>query len=186
MTLSVVSPPIEPAVTLDLAKSYLRIGHAGEDALVGDLVAAATARLEAASGLSLVSRTLSRRLRDWPATLAGKGFILRPKPAAQLVRVDLVDAQGAAEDITSRFQLQGGRLVVRPWSVAPAIAPDAYADVVFVTGYGGQSDVPDDLQLAVLRLTALAYREGRTDLSGEMGLPRDVADIVAARREVRV
>ncbi|MEM7766447.1 MAG: hypothetical protein AAF253_03045 [Pseudomonadota bacterium] len=186
MTLTVITPPAEPAVPLADAKTYLRIGHSGEDALVGDLVAAATARLEAASGLSLVSRILSRQLHAWPATLAGKGFILRPKPVSRLIRVDLVDETGAVEDISSRFQIHAGRLVVRPWSVAPAICFGGHANIVFDTGYGTAEQLPDDLQLAVLRLTAEAYRTGRTELAGETGLPTDVAAIVTAHRELRV
>ncbi|MEL6286347.1 MAG: hypothetical protein AAFQ18_09050 [Pseudomonadota bacterium] len=186
MTLTVITPPAEPAVTLGAAKAYLRIGHSGEDDLVADLIAAATARLEAASGLSLVTRTLSRRFCVWPATLVGKGFILRPKPASTLVRVDLADADGAIEDVTSRFQLVGGRLVVRPWCVAPAISVGGSATVVFNTGYGSESQIPEDLQLAVLRLTGEAYRSGRSALDGSAGLPKDVAEAVMAYRELRV
>lgn len=186
MTLTVIAPPAEPAVALDDAKAYLRIGHNGEDALVADLLAAATARMEAASGLSLVTRTLLRRFSHWPATLSGNGFILRPKPVSRLVSVHVHDEHGVAEDMTARFQLFAGRLIVRPWSIAPAICPGGHADVVFESGYGSAADVPGDLQLAVLRLTAEAYRTGRSDLGGDHGLPSDVASILTAYREMRV
>jgi len=186
MTLTVITPPAEPAVSLADAKAYLRIGHAGEDALLAELVAAATTRLEAASGLTLVRRTLSRRLYAWPATLAGNGFILRPRPVTRLVSVTVTDETGASEDITSRFQIFAGRLVVRPWSVAPAICPGGHAEIVFECGHGAAADLPDDLQLAVMRLTAEAYRSGRSDLGGDSGLPADVAAIITAHRELRV
>jgi len=95
MTLTVITPPAEPAVSLADAKAYLRIGHAGEDALLAELVAAATTRLEAASGLTLVRRTLSRRLYAWPATLAGNGFILRPRPVTRFSPAGWSCAPGA-------------------------------------------------------------------------------------------
>ncbi len=186
MTLTVITPPAEPAVSLPDAKAYLRIGHAGEDELVADLVASATARLEAASGLTLVRRTLSRRLQAWPATLAGNGFILRPRPVIGLVSVTLTDESGASEDMSSRFQLFAGRLVVRPWSMAPAIVSGGHADVVFECGFGPAASLPEDLQLAVMRLAAEAYRTGRSELGGERGLPADVSAILMAHREMRV
>ena len=43
MTLTVISPPGEAALSLAQAKAFLLVGHEGEDVLVADLVAAATA-----------------------------------------------------------------------------------------------------------------------------------------------
>ena len=51
--LTVIAPPAETAVPVSKAKAFLRIGHEGEDELVADLIARATARVEQAAGLAL-------------------------------------------------------------------------------------------------------------------------------------
>ncbi|MEM0984642.1 MAG: hypothetical protein AAGJ32_00200 [Pseudomonadota bacterium] len=186
MSLTVITPPAEPVIALEDALDFLRMGHDGEAALVTDLVKAATARLEAASGLSLVTRTLSRKFRQWPATLSGIGFILRPKPVLRLRSVVSVADDGTEEDVTSRFQLHAGRLVVRPWSVAPAISRGGTAVITFDSGFGSAATVPEDLKLAVLQLVAEAYRTGRTELDGDAGFPPNVAGTILAYREFRV
>ena len=73
MTLTVITPPDGEALSLDAAKDYLRIGTDGEDALVTALIAAARARLEAASGLALVTRTLKQGWECWPGDVTRRG-----------------------------------------------------------------------------------------------------------------
>ena len=73
MTLTVMTPPDGEALSLDAAKDYLRIGTGGEDALVTALIASARARLEAASGLVLVTRTLKDVLSVRVAEIGADG-----------------------------------------------------------------------------------------------------------------
>lgn len=186
MTLTVISPPGEPAVPLEEAKDYLRIGHAGEDDLVADLVDAATQRLEAASGLALVTRTLKRCASVWPAGIAGRGYPLRPAPVASLVSVELVTSGGATEDITSRFTLSCGQVGLRPWSILPPVPGGGHVAISFVAGFGAAAELPGDLALAVKMLTADGYGRGRLDTPADGRLPEAVANILAARREVRI
>ena len=103
--LTVISPPDGEALSLDAAKEYLRIGHAGEDGLVAELIAAARARLEAEMGLALVARTVKRRFDRWPSGVTRTGMRLMPGPASALVSVETVDAEGAAQLYTARFAL---------------------------------------------------------------------------------
>ena len=71
MTLTVMTPPDGEVLSLDAAKDYLRIGTGGEDALVTALIA--SARLEAASGLVLVTRTLKDVLSVRVAEIGADG-----------------------------------------------------------------------------------------------------------------
>lgn len=186
MTLTVITSPGDPAVPLVDAKAYLRIGHDGEDALVADLVEAATKRLEEASGLALVSRTAERCVSVWPARLGGRGYLLRPQPVRALVSVELVDSGGTREDISSRFVLSCGRLCLRPWSFLPPIPSGGHVAIRFEAGFGGAADVPGDLELAVKMLVADGYGRGRLDAPSDGRLPDAIANILAARREVRL
>ena len=93
--LTVITPPDGEALSLDTAKAYLRIGHAGEDDLVTGLIASARARLEAETGLALVTRTVTRRFDRWPSGVTRTGMRLVPGPASALVSVETVDAEDA-------------------------------------------------------------------------------------------
>ena len=179
--LTVISPPDGEALSLDTAKAYLRIGHEGEDELVTGLIASARARLEAETGLALVTRTMKRRFDRWPSGVTRTGMRLVPGPASALVSVETLDAEGAAQLYAARFALSGGGVRLKPFVALPSIPPGGYADGTFVTGYGAAADVPEDLVQALKRLVLAAYRRE----TGE-ALPEEVAAILAARRERRL
>lgn len=179
--LTVIAPPAEAALSLAEAKEYLRIGHDGEDGLVSRLISAAQARLEAASGLALVTQTLKRGWACWPRDVTRGGVRLVPGPATALAAVELVDADGNADLVSGRFRTEAGRLSLRPFTVLPAIPIGGRVDVTFVAGYGAAADVSDDLVQALKRLVLVAYQ--RTDGAD---LPEDVAAIVNAHTEARL
>ncbi len=187
MTTTLVTPPGEPPVTRAEAKVYLRIGHDGEDGLVDSLIAGATARVETATGLALVSRMLRRDFTAWPATLSGRGYPLRPRPASALQSVVITDPVAGPSDVTARFRLDGARLVIRPWSFLPPLGPDMGIAVTWQAGFGDAASVPDDLKQAVLMVAADAYARGRVPGSASAeGLPEIVSDTLGKWREVRL
>ncbi|MBD3813631.1 MAG: hypothetical protein IE917_15600 [Betaproteobacteria bacterium] len=179
--LTVITPPAEAALSLAAAKAYLRIGHDGEDGLVAALIPAAEARLETAGGLALVTRTVRRSWDCWPAGMRCGGVRLVPAPASALVAVEIVDAEGGAETVTTRFVLEGGRLKLKPFVPLPGIPLGGRVEVTFVAGYGAAADVPADLVQALKRLVLVAYQRGE-----DASLPEDVAAILNARTEVRL
>lgn len=181
MTLTVLTPPGEAALSLAAAKAFLRIGHDGEDGLIADLIAGARARLEEASGLALVTRALRRTFHAWPRALYRQGIALRPGPVSTLTAVRLVEAEDEASDITARFTLAGSRLCLKPASTAPHIASGARVEVDFAAGFGSASDIPSDLIHALKLILLVAYRR-----NGETGLPEEAEAIIAARREVLI
>lgn len=192
--LTVILPPAELAVPVSKAKAFLRIGHAGEDELVADLIARATARVEQAAGLALVTRVLQAEWSRWPPDLGGRGARLPVGPVRALQAVRLVDedenGERAVSDETARFRLDCGRLALRPWSMVPGVPRGGAIEVEFVAGFGGAGDVPADLVEAVLRTVAAAYgaRSPRSfDFAEDEGdLPPDVMAILDRRRGVRL
>ena len=182
-----VAPPSGEPVTLAAVKAYLRLGHSGEDGLAADLLASARAQIEMEAGLALVTRTLRLTLKDWPATLKGRGVQLRPGPVTALVAVRTVDALGVAADETNRFMLDNGRLCLRAWSFALPVPKDGHIEIDFDTGFGPPSAVPEDLQFAVKLLASHAHqrRDGSFDSSAD-GMPEDVMQILSTYRQVRL
>ena len=187
--LTVMVPPDEPAVSLASAKAYLRIGHSGEDDLVLDLVDAATKRLEQIAGLALVRQTLQLTWLHWPQAISGRGARLPVSPIRSLVSVDVHDADRAEKDVSERFQIDCGRLRLRPWSMLPGLTSGERVVVRFEAGFGAAEEVPDDLQEAVLRLVGAIYRARPGDGSiatSDIGVPAEVQAILNARKEVRL
>ncbi|MCA8900283.1 MAG: hypothetical protein KDA53_03450 [Hyphomonas sp.] len=181
MTLMVITPPAEAALSLAAAKDYLRIGHDGEDALVSKLIAAAEARLEATGGLALVTRTLKRGWTCWPRGILRTGARLTPGPAASLVSVEIVDAEEATTLETSRFRLVDGKLALRPFAALPVIPTGGRVDVTYTAGFGAAADVPADLAQALKRLVLEAYRRENGDT-----LPEEVTAAIDAHSGVHL
>jgi len=187
MTITTVTPPNGEPVSLAEARAFLRIGHDGEDALVQHLLEGARARLEQASGLALVSRTVRQNWRSWPAALRARGIPLRPGPVQNIISIKEISASGEETDLTARFLFDAGRqrLCLPEFAAAPLIPPGGQVEVTYIAGFGAPEDVPADLKQAVLRLALDTYRRGETEPAGA-GLPRDVEAIIKPYRQVRL
>lgn len=144
-------PPTEP-ITLAEAKTFLRLDHDAEDALLETLIASARERLEARLNLALITRPMQ-------LAMSSSGEIALPRwPVAS---VDTVIADGAP---TTDFHAD---LRKRPSTVT--VCADDHVEVEFTAGYGTTpADVPAPLRQAMLLLVARSY-EYRGE--GEMPLP---------------
>lgn len=179
--LTVITPPAGEALSLQAAKEFLRLGTDAEDGLVVGLIAAGRARIEAASGLALVSRVMRRSWTRWPWAIVAGGVRLRPGPAGALVSVSRRNAAGDGETLTAQFEIVGGKLRLKTGAALPGIAPGGRVEVTFQAGFGAPGDVPEDLQHAVKLYVQAAYLRG-SERAFE-GVPEDVQAILDARRE---
>ena len=90
-----VAPAVEP-VSLDEAKTHLRISHDSEDDLIAGLIRAARDEVEAQTGLALITQSW-RLTRDcWPR---GGRIALFRNPVSQILSVTTYDDSGAASVI---------------------------------------------------------------------------------------
>jgi uncharacterized phiE125 gp8 family phage protein len=182
MRLTVISPPGEAALSLASAKAFLRIGHDGEDALVAELIDGASASLELNAGICLVDRTLRFVFEAWPRDLwLGGRMTLRPGPAHTLVAATLTLADGSTQDLSAAFRLKAGKLCRVAGSALPAMPAGASFEVDLVAGFGSAKNVPGDLLVALRAMLEMAYVRGSNE-----AIPAVAADIIAARREVRI
>lgn len=190
MDVTTLSAPSAEPLSLAEAKAYLRIGHGGEDDLVARLIAAARARIEAGSGVALITRTLRGRLDRWPpGALEMRTVRLPVRPALGLAAVRVAGADGVLADVTDRFRLDAGRAARLVWASGAFPWPGVRTggiEIDWTAGFGpAPEDVAADLGLALKRLIAHAYlaREAET-LAGP--LPEDVRGLLGPWRRVRL
>ncbi len=155
--LTVVTPPDGEALSLVAAKDFLRIGHEGEDALVADLISAATARLEAALGISLVSRMYERVDSVWPHAVTRGGFNLSHGPVTALTSVEVIAPSGERILVTERFELRGDCVRLKPFMALPYIMQGGGVAVTYEAGFGAAADVPADLRQALKEMVVDGY-----------------------------
>jgi uncharacterized phiE125 gp8 family phage protein len=88
----VIEKPPAPAAALGEVKAFLRVGHDGEDALIGALIAAASETCEQFTGRALLPRDL---LETLPASAAWTR--LGAAPVRAIAGVEALDAAGEGE-----------------------------------------------------------------------------------------
>ena len=151
------APALEP-VSVAEAKSYIRVDHDDDDAVIASLIAAARGHVEALTRRALIAQTW-RFVRDsWPSD--GR-MVLRTGPLRALIAARVFDAQGNSSDIdTSHFVLDkaNGTIASPVWALPQPGRAVAGIELDVQLGYGtAASDVPDTLRHAIRMLTAHWY-----------------------------
>lgn len=183
------SPPAIEPLTLAEAKAHLRVGHAGEDALIGTLIVAARWQVEAATGLRLIEQGWSVLADNWP----GAGTF--ELPVAPLIAVgelnvygedDIAAAIDPAHYVVDRYSrpprlvLRPDRVWVRPGRIANGI------EITLTAGFGSAAgDVPVPLREAMLKLVAHWFAF-RGDEQENRSVPASVSALLAPFRDMRL
>ena len=148
-------PPIEP-ITLEEAKTFLRVDHDDENDLIGTLIRAARERLEDRLNVTMIERQMRFDCSD------GGDIALPRWPISSVDTVTLDEGPSTAFTLDLR---------ARP--VVVTVALGAPVSVTFTAGYGvSTDDIPAPLRQAMLLLVANAY-EHRTDIPETMPLMVD-------------
>ncbi|MGX7741953.1 head-tail connector protein [Rhodopseudomonas parapalustris] len=183
--LPLAGPAAEPWTVADL-KSFLRVEHDADDAVIASLLTAARAQIEAATGRMLLAQRW-RLVRDaWPRD--GR-IVLRGGPLRSLIAVRTCDARGAAHDVDpAGFVLDlAADVIAAPRGALPEPGrPVAGIELDLELGYGtAPDDVPPPLRHAVRMLVAQWY-DNRSDAAGFSGalLPGGIAAMIAGYRTV--
>ena len=189
MTYLIVEEPAVEPVTLDHAKSHLRLDTTADDALIEGLIAAARRFIEGETGLAIMVQTWRRYLDDWPADRCVR---LRRHPVRRIEALTVFDAHGEAAELpASAFRLdtvsRPARLYVSE-AVPPGSAPNGI-EIEFTAGLAETAnEVPDDLVRAMLVLVAQWY-EFRGAFSAKdqpVAVPAGVERLIAPYRAHRV
>lgn len=171
MSLSILAPPALDPVTLTEAKAFLQLDSTFEDALVGDLIKAATEAVEQATGKALIERTLQQSVMAWPE----RGiFALQASPLMQLIQLQSRDAAGVLSVVDPAdyyVDQASARIIALSGFIPPAFSQPSEAILVdFIAGYGNAgSDVPAALRTALLLIVRALY-EHRGATTGPLPL----------------
>ena len=164
------APALEP-ISVAEAKTYLRISHDDDDAVIASLIAAARGQIEAMTRRGLIVQTW-RIVRDaWPKESRVR---LRIGPLRSLVAVRVYDANGTTASIDpASFVLDKttDTIASPSWSLPSPGRAQAGIELDVQLGYGpAATDVPEPLRHAIRMLTAHWY-----DNRGRVAIGQSVA-----------
>lgn len=187
-TILLTAPAVEP-LTLAEAKSFLRVAHGDDDALITALIAAARAHVETATRRALLAQTW-RLVRDaWPAD--GR-VVVTPAPLIAVVAARVRGETGTAHALdTAAFSFVAGAvpayLRFAPWSLpVPGVAANGI-EIDIDVGHGAAvAAVPAALIQAVRLLVAHWYEHRGIVVNGQAGapLPHTIRALLAPYRAV--
>ena len=198
MALTLAAPPAAEPVSLSDAKAWLRAGHGDEDALIGDLIASARARVEAETGLALITQSWRWTLDAWPTrrlSACGQAVSLpiRPLISVEGVRTFADDGSVTLHD-PAEYRIEPGEpgrlIAVLPFALPKPERAAGGIEVDFTAGFGAAGDdVPAPLSEAVLQLVAQGYssvERAESAQRGGGGLPEAVEALLRPWRRARL
>ena len=175
-SLRVITPPAVEPVSLETAKSFLRVDVTDEDALIAGLAKGARATGEGLARRAFVTQTLEMIIDDWPPK-----FILglmRP-PLQSVVSVkyyDEANVEATWTDYTVNARGEPGKLHFNS-TPGTTLLESGGIVVRYVAGYGTDADVPQQLKDAILALTAFRYENHESSV-----VPKEIKDAFIGER----
>lgn len=154
-----VPPGAEP-VSLDDMKAHLRVDHAADDGLVLGMIKTAREACERVTGKSLITRSYSLFLDDFPPT-----FLELPKPplvsVTQILTYDAASASTvyAAGNYFVDTASQPGRVYILSGSAFPSPGRDINGiEIQYKAGFGiAPDDIPALFQHGIKTMAAHLY-----------------------------
>lgn len=190
MALVLKTAPASEPVSLAEAKAHLRVDSDHEDALIGQLIAAARLYVERALGLALITQGWSYFLDAWPRSSC---VALPISPVQSVASVTLHEASGGAVEVMPESYAvdvlsKPARLLFK---AAPQLLPrelNAF-EIAFTAGYGDEAeDAPQPIRQAILLLVAHWFERREPVVLGlsAQEVPATVAGLLAPYRKMRL
>ena len=179
-----IAPEIEP-LSLEEAKTFLRVETSDDDGLIAALIAAARLHIESQTQLALITQSWRLAFDCWPRH--GR-IAVRPGPlkAVNAARVfDLGDNARAVDTRAFVPDFGASVLAFMPWSVPRTTRFAAGIEIDVTVGFGNAAtDVPEPLRHAIRQLVAHWYdNRGLIAADAESAImPASVAALVAPYR----
>jgi len=166
-------------VTLAEAKAQARVDFNDDDAGITDMIRTAAADVEAATGLALLSTTITHTTDECPGlTIA---LPVGPVLAGAVATVHLIEPDGTATPVTTGVWLEAGRYP----RLHVTSTPGGPLRIGYVAGFGADAtSVPRDLVAAICDQAARLYdHRGGTSDKGP-ALSAHTARVIARYRRV--
>lgn len=185
MAAILLEPPASEPLSLFDAKTYLRVDHDHEDALIGAMIAAARIQVEVRTRRALITQSWRIVLDRWPSS----GVIASPvSPLRSVLAARLRDSAGETQPLDSDIFVANpasspGMIAFDASRVVHPAKPFAAIELDIEAGYGDAIDVPAPLVQAIRLLLARAY-EYRSGESRDAAIPEGIAALIAPYRVV--
>lgn len=181
-----LEPPALEPLTLDEAKTYLRVEQNDEDEAIAALIAAARLHVEGLTRRALITQRWRLSFDAWPDS--GR-IAVRPAPLKSLAAARVYDLANVAHALdTQAFaqDLGDSSLIFMPWSVAQPERAASGIELDVVCGYGDTAlAVPEALRHAIRILVAHWYENrGLVAAGASAPLPASAAALIAPYRMV--
>ena|SRR5688572_7920577 len=169
--------PTTLVVSLDEAKSWLKLDGTTEDTLLTSAILAATAECEAYAGLSFITRSRIVKITSF----TGKDLILPYGPVTAITSVTYSDSDDVSQtvpgaDYTLDTQSGLSKLrVTESWPTTNLVLNNVTA--TYVAGYANAAAVPEIIKLAIKKRLAFHY-EHRGDEGSKSDEWMDLLDTV--------
>lgn len=182
MTLKRGLPPSEEPITLDEAKSWLRVVWTNEDDVIKAAIAAARAKLETLTGRAFTTQTVEEVHDAFPSC----GIRLARAPVQAVASVKYIDVDGVEQTLSPALydvdrDSEPGWILPVSGVHWPRSAPGIHkVSITYTAGYGTSAEVPPPIKQAVKFLVAHLYanREA-TDPRGEMAeIPLGISEFI--------
>jgi uncharacterized phiE125 gp8 family phage protein len=185
MSAILLTPPSAEPWTVTDAKSFLRVEHDDDDAIVASLIAAARGHVEALTRRALLTQSWRFVLDRWPAD--GR-FAPRMGPLRSVTAARVYDTANHAGSIdVENFVVDtAANVIASPcWALPAPGRATAGIELDLQLGYGAlASDVPDPLRHAIRLLVAHWYENrGLAAIGASVAmLPAGVGALIAPYR----
>ena len=181
-TTRLLGPTAEPCTVNEL-KSYLRVTHDAEDALIASLIAAARAQVETTTRRVLLSQQWRLTLDQWPDQ---RRILCRLGPLRAVLAARVFDHAGAAQelDVTGFVVDRAADRIVTPPALPQPGRACAGIELDCELGFGSEAaDVPEPLRQAVRSLAAHWYDQRGVIAEGSAApLPAGLATLLGSAR----
>jgi len=185
MAAILLEPPASEPLSLSDAKTYLRVDHEHEDALIAAMMAAARIQVEARTRRALITQSWRIVLDRWPPS----GVIAAPvSPLRRVLAARLRDPAGEslpldADIFIANTASSPGMIAFDAGRVIHPAKPFAGIEIDIEAGYGEAADVPAPLLQAIRLLLARAY-EYRGSEKNDGAMPEGIVALLAPYRVV--
>lgn len=189
MSLVLTAGPATEPVTLELAKSHLRVDGSAEDTYIAGLIETSRLQIEAALGVALIDQTWQLTIDQWPPC----GTLELPlHPVASITSVEVKSSEGTPVAVApAAFYLDGRalapRVVVSSGALVFPGVPVAGITLTFVAGFGSAAgDVPAPIRHAILLLVAHWFECREASSVDRTRIPDEVSALLSPYRRVRI
>lgn len=157
MTLRLITAPTVEPVSIETAKTFLRVDSPADELLLESMLKAAREKGEELARRAFITQTLEQIFDEWPSELE---FVLWRPPLQSIVSVkyrDYYSVERTWTDYVADTRSEPGEIRFRSLPGEQLLESGAIA-VRFIAGYGDEpSFVPERIKQAILMLAAHWY-----------------------------